>query len=312
MPESQQPTIVTGSSVEVEALRQGFNRGFADYRYNMHMDPAGMHGHLSRSNISPEDCAVLVAEEEGRLQGVGAALLAVRGEEGWCGGLSIDPAYRGGGWGRRLMEHLKRRAVERGVRRILLEVLVTNDHARSVYRQVGFKRLRELLLWERDPRQGPLPLPFERLVETDPARILRDCYRWHELTMTWQRRARSLLNKVEQHGCFGLTIPAKDGAPVAYVLISPPSSSGAPAEGQPPSRLGILDIAVDPEANLHDAARPLLQALQLRYVDARLTLMDEPADSRLNPVFASLGFRVFDRQYELAVDLIESPPEPEL
>ncbi len=312
MPESQQPTIVTGSSVEVEALRQGFNRGFADYRYNMHMDPSGMHGHLSRSSISPEDCAVLVVEEEGRLQGVGAALLAVRGEEGWCGGLSIDPAYRGGGWGRRLMEHLKRSAVERGVRRILLEVLVTNDHARSVYRQIGFRRLRELLLWERDPRQGPLPLPFERLEETDPVRILRDCYRWHELTMTWQRRARSLLNNVEQHGCVGLTIPAKDGAPVAYVLISPPSSSGAPAEGQPPSRLRIIDIAVDPEANLHDAARPLLQALQLRYVDARLTLMDQPADSRLNPVFASLGFRVFDRQYELAVDLIESPPEPEL
>ena len=114
MPESQQPAMVTGAAVEVEALRQGFNRGFADYRYNMQMDPSGMLGHLHRSNIDLEDCAVLVAEEEGRMQGVGAALLAVRGDEGWCGGLSIDPAYRGGGWGRRLMEHLKRRAVERG------------------------------------------------------------------------------------------------------------------------------------------------------------------------------------------------------
>ena len=309
MPEPQQPTIVTGASVEVEALRQGFNRGFADYRYDMHMEPAAMLGHLGRSSIAPEDCAVLVAEEEGRLLGVGAALLAVRGEEGWCGGLSVAPAYRGHGWGRRLMEQLKRRAVERGVRRILLEVLVTNDHARSVYRQVGFKRLRELLLWERDPRQGPLPLPYERLEETDPRQILRDFYCWHELPMIWQRRARSLLNYVEQHGCVGLTIPAKDGAPVAYVLVSPSSSAGVPAQGQPSTRLRILDIAVDPGANLQDAARPLLQALQLRYVDARLTLMDQPADSRLNPVFASLGFRVFDRQYELAVDLAESPPD---
>ena len=309
MPAQQEPTMLIGAAVEVEALRQGFNRGFADYRYNMQMDPSGMLGHLHRSNIDPEDCAVLVAEEEGRLQGVGAALLAVRGDEGWCGGLSVDPAYRGGGWGRRLMEHLKRRAVERGVRRILLEVLVTNDHARSVYRQVGFKRLRELLLWERDPRQGPLPLPYERLEETDPARILREFYHWHELPTIWQRRARSLFNYVEQHGCVGLTIPARDGAPVAYVLVSPSSSSGVPAGGQPAARLRILDIAVDPEANLQDAARPLLQALQLRYVDARLTLMDQPADSRLNPVFASLGFRVFDRQYEMAVDLAESPPD---
>ncbi len=304
-----QPTMVTGAAVEVEALRQGFNRGFADYRYNMQMDPSGMLGHLRRSSIAPDDCAVLVAEEEGRLQSVGAALLAVRGDEGWCGGLSVDPAYRGGGWGRRLMEQLKRRAVERGVRRILLEVLVSNDHARSVYRQVGFRRLRELLLWERDPRQGPLPLPYERLEKTDPAQILRSFHCWHELPMIWQRRARSLLNYVEQHGCIGLTIPAKDGAPVAYALVSPPSPSGAPAQGQPPARLRILDVAVDPEANLQDAARPLLQALQLRYVDARLTLMDQPADSRLNPVFASLGFRVFDRQNEMVVDLAESPPD---
>ena len=309
MSEPKQPTMLTGAAVEVEALRQGFNRGFADYRYNMQMDPSGMLGHLRRSNIAPNDCAVLAAEEEGRLQGVGAALLAVRGDEGWCGGLSVDPAYRGGGWGRRLMEHLKRRAVERGVRRIFLEVLVSNDHARSVYRQVGFKRWRELLLWERDPRQGPLPLPYERLEETDPAQILRSFHRWHELPMIWQRRARSLLNYVEQHGCTGLTIPAKDGAPVAYALVSAPSPSGAPAQGQPPARLRILDVAVDPEANLQDAARPLLQALQLRYVDARMTLMDQPADSRLNPVFASLGFRVFDRQYEMVVDLAENPPD---
>ena len=301
MPEPQQPAIVTGAAVEVEALRQGFNRGFADYRYNMHMEPDAMLRHLRRSSIALEDCAVLVAEEQGQRQGVGAALLAVRGEEGWCGGLSVDPAYRGHGWGRRLMEQLKRRAVERGVRRVLLEVLVSNDHAQSVYRQVGFQNWRELLLWERDPRQGPLPLPYERLQEGDPGQILRDFYHWHELPLTWQRGARSLLNYVGKNDCIGLTIPAKDGAPVAYVLAA------RPARGEPVTRLRILDIAVDPNADLVDAARPLVQALQLRYVDAVLTLSDEPADSRLNQIFASLGFRVYDRQNELVLDLSESP-----
>jgi len=301
LPEPQQPTIVTGAAVEVEALRQGFNRGFADYRYNMHMEADAMLGHLRRSSIALEDCAVLVADEQGQRQGVGAALLAVRGEEGWCGGLSVDPAYRGHGWGRQLMEQLKRRAVERGVRRVLLEVLVSNDHAQSVYRQVGFQNWRELLLWERDPRQGPLPLPYERLQEADPGQILRDFYHWHELPLTWQRGARSLLNYVGVNDCIGLTIPAKDGAPVAYVLAA------QPARGEPVTRLRIIDIAVDPNADLLDAARPLVQALQLRYVDAVLTLSDEPADSRLNQIFASLGFRVYDRQNELVLDLTESP-----
>ena len=303
MPEPQQPVIVTGASVEVETLREGFNEGFVDYRYNMHLEAAAMRAYLRRSSIAPADCAVLVTREHGRSQGVGAALLAARGDEAWCGGLSVAPPFRGHGWGLRLMEQIKRRAVELGVRRILLEVLVANDHARSVYRQVGFENWRELLLWERDPRQGPLPLPYERLEESDPGQILRDFYCWHELPLTWQRGARSLLNYVEQNDCIGLTIPARDGAPVAYVLIA------RPPRAEPVTRLRILDIAVDPNADLHDAARPLIQALQLRYVDAALTLSDEPADSRLNQIFASLGFRVYDRQNELVLDLTENPAD---
>ena len=127
--------------------------------------------------------------------------------------------------------------------------------------------------------------------------------------MTWQRRASSLLNYVAQHDCIGLTIPAKDGAPVGYVLAALSPRSRTAAGGAPSTRLRILDIAVDPSADLLDAARPLVQALQLRYVDALLTLMDEPADSRLNPILASFGFRVFDRQYEFALELAESPAD---
>jgi hypothetical protein len=40
-----------------------------------------------------------------------------------------------------------------------------------------------------------------------------------------------------------------------------------------------------------------------------LTLSDEPADSRLNQIFASLGFRVYDRQNELVLDLTENPAD---
>jgi ribosomal protein S18 acetylase RimI-like enzyme len=303
LPEPQQPVIVTGASVEVETLRQGFNEGFADYRYNMHMEATAMRAYLRRSSIAPADCAVLVTREHGRSQGVGAALLAVRGDEAWCGGLSVAPPFRGHGWGLRLMEQIKRRAVELGVRRILLEVLVANDHARSVYRQIGFETLRELLLWERDPRQGALPLPYERLEESDPAQIVREFHCWHDLRLAWQRRRRSLLNYVAQRHCIGLTIPAKDGAPVAYVIAELMARSRPQPPGESPMRLQILDIAVDPDADLLDAGRPLVQALQLRYVDALLTFYNEPVDSRLNPIFASFGFRVFDRQYELALEL---------
>lgn len=303
MTSSENLAILTGEAVDVETLRAGFNRGFADYRYNMRQDAAAMPAYLRRANIAPEDCAVLVAKKEGRLHAVGAALLAVRGSEGWCGGLCVAPPYRGSGWGTRLMKQIKRRAVERGVQRVLLEVLVSNDHARSVYREAGFKTVRELLLWERDPRQGPLPLPYETLQQADPAQILQDLYHWHTLPLTWARRAGSLLRFVEQNDCVGFTIPARDGAPVAYAVAALPTRTGLRAEAEQPPKLRILDLAADPDADILDAGRPLLQALQLRYVDARLTLTDQPADSRFSPILAAFGFRVFDRQYELALDL---------
>ena len=303
MTDQKQPEIASGAAVDVELLREGFNRGFADYRYNMQMDPAAARAYMGYAGIAAEDCAVLVAEERGQTHGVGAALLAVRGEDGWCGGLSVAPEYRGHGWGRRLMEALKRRAQERGLRRVRLEVRTENDHAGAVYRQVGFNTVRELLLWDRDPRQGPLPLPFEPLEECDPARILQQFHGWHDLRMAWQRRKTSLLNYVAQRNCVGLTIPAKDGAPVAYAIAELMPRSRPQPPGQAEMRLQILDIAVDPAAELLDAARPLVQALQLRYVDALITIYNEPADSRLNPIFASFGFRVYDRQYDMVLDL---------
>ena len=303
MSDQKQPLIAGGAAVDVELLREGFNRGFADYRYNMQMDPAAARAYMGYAGIAAEDCAVLIAEECGRTHGVGAALLAVRGEDGWCGGLSVAPEYRGHGWGRRLMEAQKRRGQERGLRRIRLEVRTENDPAGAVYRQVGFEPVRELLLWERDPRQGPLPLPFEPLEEGDPARVLQQFYGWHNLRLAWQRRKTNLLNYVAQRNCVGLTIPARDGAPVAYAIAELMPRSRPQPPGQADMRLQIIDIAVDPAAELHDAARPLVQALQLRYVDALLTLYNEPADSRLNPIFASFGFRVYDRQYEMVLDL---------
>lgn len=303
MSDQKHPLIAGGAAVDVELLREGFNRGFADYRYNMQMDPAAARAYMGYAGIAAEDCAVLIAEERGRTHGVGAVLLAVRGEDGWCGGLSVAPEYRGHGWGRRLMEAQKRRAQERGLHRIRLEVRTENDHAGAVYRQVGFEPVRELLLWERDPRQGPLPLPVEPLEEGDPARVLQQFYGWHDLRMAWQRRKTNLLNYVAQRNCVGLTIPARDGAPVAYAIAELMPRSRPQPPGQAEMRLQIIDIAVDPAAEILDAARPLVQALQLRYVDALLTLYNEPADSRLNPVFASFGFRVYDRQYEMVLDL---------
>lgn len=284
--------VLFGGSGDVDLLRQGFNRGFADYKYGAQFGPAAFAEFLDRSGVDPANCAVLVQEKNGQRQGIGAGLLALNGQEGWCGGLAVDPAWRGQGWGTRLMAHIQSRATAAGAVHMRLEVLVWNTAARELYRRLGYAEQRELLIWERDPRQGPLPLPFERLEEHDPAQILDDFYRWHELEMPWQRREASLRRHLDR--CIGLTIPARDGAPVAYALVREMPGG----DGQPP-RMHIVDMAVDPAADLLDAGRPLVQALQLRALDALVTLVNEPADGRFNRILASFGFRVADRQQEL-------------
>jgi GNAT superfamily N-acetyltransferase len=286
--------IVSGDEAGIERLCQGFNRGFGDYKYGTEFDVAGMERFLARSGVDPVDCAVLLALEEGEWQGAGMALLAVEGVESWCGGVAVAPSYRGRRNGEALMVTIQQQARLRGVRTLSLEVLAENHAARRLYERLGYQEGRELLFWERPSYQGALPVPYERLQETDPLTILDQMYGWHDLPTVWQRRP-SFLRR--SHPLMeGFTIPARDGRPVAYALCyyGPDWRTGEDI-------LYIFDVAVDPAADTIQAGRPLIQALQLKYMDARLTLLNEPVDSKLNRIFAALGFYVTDRQYEMVL-----------
>lgn len=282
--------ILSGERAGLFELCRAFNRGFRDYKYSANLDEERMRLFLERSGMDARDCAVLFAYEEGEWRGAGVALLSVDGNEAWCGGLAVAPEYRRQGMARRLMEAIQKRARASGAKTLRLEALSENQAARQLYRNLSYQEHRELLVWERSPRQGALPLPQERLQRGDPEEILTRHYGWHDLRPAWQRslyvikRSLPLLE--------GLVINAKDGEPVAYALIRHNNQSGA-------ERVHIVDTAVDPAADLLDAARPLYQALQLRYIDATLSLLNEPADSRLNRIFAALDFNVVERQVEL-------------
>ena len=53
--------------------------------------------------------------------------------------LLVSPRYRRQGAGRRLVAHWQAWAAERGVREALLEVRVSNEGARQLYRELGFR-----------------------------------------------------------------------------------------------------------------------------------------------------------------------------
>jgi GNAT superfamily N-acetyltransferase len=52
--------------------------------------------------------------------------------------LSVEPAHRGAGVGRALLEAVERKAVELGCCKLTLEVLSRNDNAKHLYGSLGF------------------------------------------------------------------------------------------------------------------------------------------------------------------------------
>jgi N6-L-threonylcarbamoyladenine synthase len=72
---------------------------------------------------------------------VGYTGLAIAGDTADLLRLGVDPAYRRGGVGRRLLEAAQEQLRRRGVNRVLLEVRTDNEAAIALYRDCGFTHL---------------------------------------------------------------------------------------------------------------------------------------------------------------------------
>lgn len=69
----------------------------------------------------------------------------------WLVGMWVDPAWRGRGVGRALVDEVIAWARTRGTRRLWLEVAITNLAAIRLYQRCGFVATGDTLAMERDP-----------------------------------------------------------------------------------------------------------------------------------------------------------------
>ncbi len=231
----------------------------------------------------------LAARDENDL--IGIVLLGRRGVRGWVAGLGVEPTHRGQGVARALMTGVMENARRLGLERLQLEVLSDNARARQLYEDLGWQLGRELLVWERDEEQGPLPIHRERAVVMDPHELLEAHFdAWHEVRPTWQREKATLLHYADA-GMKGWAI-VRDGSPVAYVLGFPPR------EG----RMHLLDVAVDPAVGYKSAGRAMIQNLHGMF-KTTTQLPNEPVESKLNFLFAAMAYHVVLRQHEMTFDL---------
>jgi len=128
-----------------------FNAGYEDYLVPMHVDEAGLTSMVETLDIDLD--ASRVAYRDG--MPVGFANLAVRGDEGWVGGVGVVTSARRSGVGETLMNAIHEQARELGIARVWLEVIVENTGAFALYEKLGYRTVQDVELWKLPHADGP-------------------------------------------------------------------------------------------------------------------------------------------------------------
>jgi GNAT superfamily N-acetyltransferase len=272
----------SASALSWDALADVVNRGYAGYFMPIHITPV----HLQEMAIAWDiDLVSSPVALDANGQPVAIGLLGVRGDRGWIGAVAVAPTWRRHGIGRALVSRLIEAARACHLTSLTLEALIVNVPAIALYEAAGFRRQRELLSWERAPEMGALPVPDVKAERAVPHTLVADFAAWHATMPCWQADLPSL--RARLNDCAGW-VAREHGEPVAYALVA--------AQGD---QVALLDVGVAPGRDARTTPRSLLQAIQLLHMDARLSLINLPAEDRLSRALAALGFRVYARQIEM-------------
>ncbi len=277
--------LAPAAQVSADRRAAVMNASYADYYVPIQVTPEQLAAmddfydvDLSRSVVA------LVAGKP-----AGMALLGFREGRAWIGGVGVAPAWRRRGLARAMMTYLIAEARGAAARQITLEVITQNQRAGSLYASLGFRERRELLTWRRSSGADPLPIPHERLVPTNPGRLLGAYAGCHDVPASWQREPSSLRKMASR--LKGYCLDA-DELPLAYCIVSGYGET-----------VWLMDVGLGPGPGSVTAGRILIQGLAARYLGQALSISNVSADSTLNRVLAALGFLVTVRQWEMELAL---------
>jgi len=138
--------LVPADTLSQAELADLFTRGYEGYFVPIHVDEAGLRSVVDAWDIDLGRSRVALDPEP-----AGVAMLALRGDRGWIGGLGVVAAARRRGLGRALMEAVLAEAP--GV--VTLEVIEANEPAIRLYEALGFERRRILEVWRLDAAVPP-------------------------------------------------------------------------------------------------------------------------------------------------------------
>ena len=176
--------IKTLSGVSHEDILSVFNTAFSDYLVPLQLTPEQLATKMKADGTELSlSCGVF--EHEQLVAFILHGMDTIKGEKvAYNGGTGVIPGKRGMRLTTKMYEFILPVLVNKGIKRIVLEVITNNVPALKTYQGVGFKTNRELLCYKGDKldylQKGPAML---KPLENDHRESLES---FGEVTPSWQ------------------------------------------------------------------------------------------------------------------------------
>lgn len=274
--------LIPAAQLPFDSLARLINQTFADYFLTVWLDKYQFERMCYEEDIDLTQSMVAVVD----YMPVGIALLSLRGNQGWVSGVGVLPLWRRRGVAICIMQQIQKIAQSEKLETLRLEVLVQNAGGIALYRQLGFRWERDLLVLTLSAGRIPSQPPMHGIVMAKPDILLEAYHRLHSVRNPWQRDLPSLLHKKDRLLGWGIW---EHDVLVAYLLAYIQSGQYA-----------ISDLAVDSQLpHQIQLAQELLLAVQKAYPNLGSHILNIPTESSLLPAFTGLRYRIWHRQHEM-------------
>ncbi|TFG69977.1 MAG: GNAT family N-acetyltransferase [Anaerolineales bacterium] len=275
-------SLVPAAQLPYDHLARLINQTFADYYLTVWLDAYQFERMCYEEDIDLTKSVVAMVNDVP----VGISLFSIRDSQGWISGVGVLPLWRRRGVAIRILHHIQAVARSDKLANLRLEVLTQNAGALALYRQLGFRWERDLLVLTLEPGLFSYLSPPPGILRADPDTLLKAYHRFHSMRNPWQRELPSLEHRKKHLFGWGMW---ENDVLVAYILTHIQSGNYA-----------IADLAVDPQLpHRLQLARTLLLALHTERPDMGCHILNVPTESPLLPAFTGLSYRIWHRQHEM-------------
>ena len=276
---------VPASRYTFEQLADLYNQTRVDYIVPMPMNARRLQEYVHAYDINL-DLSVVALNPQGDVTGLG--MLGLRENRAWISRLGVLPERRGRRTGLFITEHLLHQARLAGARLAQLEVVKGNVPAHSLFRKLGFRETRELLIIRRPPGTAPLiPPPVGSSATEMDADGIAICLAMREPGASWLEETRSLYRAGSLQGLW-VTLPNGSGGWVVYQQTA----------------FQLTHIVCGTPASAHEpVASALLHHLHRLHPRRDSKVENIPADSPYLPAFTNAGYLEAFRRVEMDLRL---------